>query len=107
MSTIDSLKAGQSIECTVTSAPRADAASKTIARLMRKDPAKARGLRRGQTLRARRNHRYIRGNRVWYAREKAAKIVRVVEGEAWSMTFTFDIASDLKSVEKYLNIQTG
>ena len=48
---------------------------------------------------------YIRGGRRWYAREHPAKVVRVVNGEAWNMTFTHDIKNDLKSVGSYLKIE--
>lgn len=106
-SKFDSLKAGQTITITIDAEPRNESATKTIARLMRRDPDNSRGLRRGQLLRSRRNHRYIRGNRDWVAREKAAKIVRVTKGESWTMPFTFDLKSDLESVGQYLSVKAG
>jgi len=101
---IDQLNAGDLITCTIAKAPRAEAPTKTIARLMRRDPATIKGLRRAQKLRRDRMHAYTRGGRTWYSREKAAKIVRVDVGNTWTMPFTHDIAPDLKSVESYLTL---
>ena len=102
---IDSLTAGQTVKCTVTKLPKAEGAKKTIARLMRRDPANLRGLRRAQELRSKRMNRYIRGHRLRTSRENASRVVRVFPGENWSMPFTFDIAPDLKSVSDYLSIE--
>lgn len=101
---IDQLNAGQRITCTIAKAPKAEAANKTIARLMRRDPDNAKALRRGQKLRRDRMHAYTRGGRTWYDREKSSKVVLVREGQQWTMTFTHDIAPDLKSVESYLEL---
>ncbi len=102
---VSSLAAGQTVRCTVLREPRAEGAVKTIERLMRRDPAAVRGLRRAQELRERRKNRYVRGNRWWVAREKPARIVRVAPGKTWTMPFTFDIAPDLSSVADYLSIE--
>ena len=96
---------GQQIRCTITKAPRAEAARKTIARLMRQDPENNKGLRIGQRRRKKTNNPYIRGNRMWVARVKAAKVVRVVNDETWTMTYTPLLAPDIASVESYLDIK--
>jgi len=98
-------QAGEQIRCIITSVPRAKAETETIARLMRRDPTAVRALRRAQRMRRQRMISYIRGGRRWYAREHPAKVVRVVNGEAWNMTFTHDIKNDLKSVVSYLKIE--
>lgn len=100
-----SFKPGQSIKCTIKTAPRAAAPTKTISRLMRRDPAISKGLRRGQELRRRRMHAYIRGGRMWYDREKAARIARVAPGNSWIMPWTPDLAADLDAVGQYLTIE--
>lgn len=101
---LDNVKAGDVIRCTVSTAPRAKAPGDTIARLMRRDPTNIRALRRAQMLRARRMHRYIRGNRLYTSREKPARVVRVVPGATWQMTFTPDIDADIRSVAAYLTV---
>lgn len=102
---IDAVAAGETVLCTVTATPRAKGPRDTIARLMRRDPANARALRRAQELRGKRMHRYIRGNRLWTSREPAARVVRVREGQTWEMRFTPDIAPDLRSVAQYVSIK--
>ena len=102
---IDTLNAGETVRCTVTKEPRAKAKIFTIERLMRRDPDNARGLSRAQKLRGKRMKVYTRGGRLWHAREKAARVVLVRAGECWSMTYTLDIASDLRSIEPYITIE--
>lgn len=104
---IDTLSAGAVLTCTIRSEPRAAAATKTIERLMRRDPAAKRGLKRAQKLRADRVNAYTRGGRMWYARERPARVVRAVKGQQWSMVFTHDIAPDLRSVAKYLDLKVA
>jgi hypothetical protein len=103
--TIDTLKPGQSIRCTIAKTPRAKAPRETIARLMRLDPENAKGLRHAQVLRSRRMNAYIRGNRLWHSREKAARVVRVANGESWNLAYTPILGADLKSVAAYLTIE--
>ena len=102
---ITSLNAGDTIACTINKVPNNKAARDTICRLMRRDPEVKRGLKRAQKLRADRMNVYVRGNRWWSSREKAAQIVRCEQGNAWSFTYTPDIAADLASVEPYLGIE--
>lgn len=104
---IDTLTAGQPVRCTIEKVPASKGGRDTICRLMRRDPDIKRGLTRAQKLRGDRLHVYIRGNRRWSSREKAARIARCVEGNTWTMPFTHDIAPDLASVEKYLKIENA
>ena len=102
---IDSNTVGQTLRCTVAKTPKAKAAKDTIARLMRLDPSNVKSLRRAQHLRARRMNTYIRGNRVWHSREKAARVVRVSNGQSWDLPMNPSLADDLKSVAAYLTIE--
>lgn len=102
---LDTLKAGQDIQCTIVKAPRTDNRVQTIARLMRRDVAIKRGLRKAQRLRRQNMLVYNRGNRDWTSRKRVGKIVRVVAGETWTMPYTPDIAADLRSVEAYLSFK--
>lgn len=104
---IDQFKPGQTLQCTVKRVPNAKGARDTIARLMRLDPDNARGLRAGQRLRKKTNNPYIRGNRMWVARVKAAKVVRVDEKASWTMPFYPVVAPDLQSVADYLDVQAS
>jgi hypothetical protein len=104
---IDTLKPGQSVRCTIVKAPRTEDRLQTILRLMRKDAGIRRGLRKAA--RRRRQHMviYNRGNRDWVKRERVGKIARVAAGESWTMLYTPDVATDLKSVEKYLQVSSA
>ncbi|MBS0192005.1 MAG: hypothetical protein U0573_04290 [Phycisphaerales bacterium] len=102
-----SFKAGQNVICTVTALPRATGAISTIERLMRRDPENRRALARAQTKRRQRMVVYNRGNRDWVSRETAARVVRVEKGAEWKMVYTLDLAPDIASVAKYLQMKAG
>lgn len=102
---LDSIKPGQDIVCTVTKEPRTDNPRQTIARLMRRDPANIKSLRKGQMRRRRITPVHQRGGRRWYVRQKVGKIVHPIEGATWTMTFTPDIAPDLRSVAAFIEIK--
>ncbi|MEM8756583.1 MAG: hypothetical protein AAGF47_02230 [Planctomycetota bacterium] len=96
---------GANLSLTISKVPNNKAARDTIARLMRQDPANIKALKRSQKAREEKNNFYIRGNRIWGARAKCGKIVRVAEGESWSMPFTPQLGRDLASVESFLDIK--
>lgn len=98
---------GTTLSLTVTKVPNNKGARDTIARLMRQDPANAKALKQSQKAREEKNNFYIRGNRIWGARATCGKIVRVAQGESWSMPFTPQIGRDLASVEQYLDVKQG
>lgn len=100
-------KPGQPVICTVSATPKATGAISTIERLMRRDPENRRALARAQTKRRQRINIYNRGNRMWVSRESAARVVRVVKGAEWKMTYTLDIEPDIKSVSRFLQIKAG
>lgn len=101
----DSLKPGQIIKCTLTSAPRASGNKTTLQRLMRLDPASVKSLRRAYRLRAQRMTTYNRGNRDWVKRETCAKIVTVGKGQSWTMPYSVNLLPDLKSIEKFIKVE--
>ena len=102
---IDTFNAGDTIKCTISKVPHNKAACDTITRMMRRDPDIKRNLARAQRMRRQRMNAYIRGGRMWYSREKAARIAVCEQGSNWSMRFTNDIAPDLSSVEQYLSLE--
>lgn len=98
-------KAGQPVLCTVEKLPRTEDDESTIMRLMRRDPANRRALRRAQTVRRQRMNVYNRGNRDWVSREHPALVVRAIPGETWTMLFTMDAIVDLNAVERYISVK--
>lgn len=103
----DSIKPGSTITCTITKAPRGAGRISTLERLMRRDPAAIKALRKGQKRRLQNLNVYNRGNRDWTSRVPCAKVVRVAEGESWSMTFTPDLVPDFNSVAEYVNVKAS
>lgn len=95
---------GSTIRCTVNTVPVAKGPYETLERLMRRDPSAAKALRRSQKVRRQTTTTKGRGGRVWVQRQQCSKIVKVKSGQTWSMTYTPDIAPDLRSVESYLSI---
>jgi hypothetical protein len=102
---IDSLKAGQSIRCTISKVPHSAGGVKTLERLMRLDPKTKRGLRKAHKLRMQGLVVYNRGNRDWTKRETCGKIVRVAPGQAWTMCYTHDLGDELRSVEDCVSVE--
>ena len=103
----DTFKPGQTITCTVTKQPRTDDQQSTIERLMRRNPEAAKGLRKSQRARRQGMVVYNRGNRDWYKREECSKIVRVMQGQSWTMPFTLDLAKDIESVSGFISLKAS
>lgn len=100
-----SFKPGSTLRMTITKAPRARAARKTVERLMWRDPVVAKGLRKSHKVRQRTTVVYNRGNRDWVQRQECARIVNVAKGETWTMVYHLDLAGDIASVAPYLKIE--
>lgn len=98
---------GQTIRCTITSEPAVKDRTDTIARLMRRDPAINRSLRKGQKLREQNMIIYNRGNRDWYKRATCGKVAIVKTGNSWTMPYTPDLARDMASVAQHLKIEAA
>jgi len=101
---LDNVEPGQTIRCTVTRDVNREADAKTIARLMRQDPANKRRLKKAQENRMRNLVVRSRGKRPWAVRQRASKAVRAAKGEAWEMLYIPQLAGDLRAVERYLDI---
>ena len=101
---LDKLKPGQTIRCTITAAPRTEAGIDTIERLMRQEPGIKRGLRRAQRRRRQDMIVYNRGNRDWYKRETCGRLVKAAKGASWTMQYSHQIAPELRSLAKYVQV---
>lgn len=97
--------AGQTVRCTITSEPSVKDREDTIARLMRRDPAINRSLRKGQKRRDQNMVIYNRGNRDWYKRATCGKVAIVKAGNSWTMPWTPDLAADFASVGQHLKVE--
>lgn len=96
---------GQTLRCTIERVPLTEDDRQTILRLMRKDPAIAKRLRRSQMMRRRHMVVYNRGNRDWYKRERVGKVAHVLKGAQWFFTYNHDLGRDMQVVRDYLKIE--
>jgi hypothetical protein len=98
-------KSGQTLRCTIERVPKTEDDQQTILRLMRKDPAVSKRLRRSQMMRRRHMIVYNRGNRDWYKRETVGKVATMKQGAQWSFTYNHDLGRDMDVVKGYLKIE--
>ncbi|MEK6703056.1 MAG: hypothetical protein AABZ53_12385 [Planctomycetota bacterium] len=101
---LDTIKPGQNVVCTLTKVPLSAGDQKTVERLMRSDMGHKKSLRRAQHLRWQRLLVYNRGNRDWVSREKCAQVVQLTPGAKWTLPFSLDMVPDLKKVAKYVTL---
>ena len=95
---------GQDTTFTITSVPQRPADRKTLTRLMQMEPSVKKGLRAlAKKRRQHDNRTYIRAGVEWTDRKKATKIVRVAQGESFTVHVTPQIVNDLKSVERFIS----
>jgi len=102
---LDTLKAGDTIKCTVTKTIRVHSKRETVTRLMRFDPEIKRVLKKGQERRMRTLQVRSRGGRPFEMYEKATKIAVPVEGASWEMTWFPHIKHDVESVMDCIDIK--
>ncbi|MCR9216104.1 MAG: hypothetical protein NXI14_02765 [bacterium] len=102
---LDTLKAGDTIKCTVTKTIRVHTKRETVTRLMRFDPDIKRALKKGQERRMRDLHVRTRGGRPFEMYKKAAKVAVPVEGASWEMTYFPHIKHDIESVTDCISIE--
>lgn len=101
---LENAKPGDTIRLTLTAVPRSEKGRKTVARLMRLDADNKRALRRAQHRRVTDLVVRSRGGRPWEVRRSVSKVVRVVAGAEWSVSYSPAIVPDIRSVEKYLKV---
>ncbi len=93
---------GQTVSLSVIKVPSKVSHVKTLQRLMRMQPDIQRGLSRVAKARQGKNREQARGGRIWVARIRATKLVRVAPGETITLFVTPQIIPDLRSVSAYL-----
>ena len=102
---LDTLKAGDTIKCTVTKTIRVHSKRETVTRLMRFDPDIKRALKKGQERRMRDLHIRSRGGRPFEMYQRAAKVAVPVEGATWQMTYIPHIKGDIAAVSDCISIE--
>ena len=104
----DVITPGKTLTFTITSAPQRVPQQKTLARLMRMQPAIRRELKMvARRRRQRDNVPTRRSGRIWVNRAKATRLVRVEPGQSFTLTVTPQIVGDLQSVRGFLNAKAA
>lgn len=93
---------GSTVSLVVTKVPAKTSHVKTLERLLRMQPDIQSGLARVAKARQGKNREQQRGGRIWVARIRATKLVRVAPGAALTLFVTPQIVPDLRAVAAYL-----
>jgi len=103
---LDKIQLGDTIQVKIVKQPTNTAASKTLARVLCKDPAhhaeveRHREIRRTNTAKTTRGGRY----RIWESRMVKQHPVTGQRGEAGTIKATYDVMQDLRSVERFIEV---
>jgi hypothetical protein len=100
------VKPGSTVTIQIKAKPRSAAASKTLARVLRKDPSVATQKRRQKRLRPSLQQRR-RGGRWWSHRMRSTAGVAMDPGCRYSVRATVDVIRDLESVSRWVEVSGG
>ncbi len=102
------IEPGTTVTFVVTKTPPRSPQRKTLTRLMCQNVDRRRDLKKVQRRRRQKdNIATRRSGRVWVNRAKAVRTVHVLPGERFTITVTPQIVPDLRSVEKFLKVETA
>ncbi len=101
---LSDIQPGTPVTVKVVKQPTNAAASKTLARLLGKDPGHAAEQKRHAKVRKRAQWKSPRGGRwrVWESRLAKQRPVTGSAGESGTLTATYDVMNDLRSVERFV-----
>ena len=108
MSTTTELDPTGTYSFTITRTPQRTAQMKTLKRLMEMQPEIQKGLsglakRRAQTD----NDPRRRAGRIWVHRKRRTNLVKVAQGETFTLRMTPQILPDVRSVLQFLDTKSG
>lgn len=101
---LDNIQTGQKVHVKIARQPTNAAARKTLARLLANDPQIAAEERRRKDVRQANKHTRTRAGRPWIVRPVRKPSVRGHLGEAGTITASYDVIKDLKSVAKFIEV---
>ncbi len=103
---LDKIQLGDTIQVKVVKQPTNAAASKTLARVLCKDAAHAAEVERHREIRRTSTPKTTRGGRyrVWESRMIKQHPVAGNKGEQGTVTATYDVMQDLRSVERFIEV---
>ena len=98
-----SIKPGTKVTYKVIKMPAADSVRKTIFRLMRMETRVQKALDLLAKRRAKTDNKHNqRGGRTWISRKTASRVVVLKPGVSFTISYTNQLAPDIRSVQKYL-----
>lgn len=98
------LQPGKLVSVQIKSAPRSEAARKTLARLLRKDADVA----RRERARARKRPSWQtkrRGGRLWHHQMRSQPLATVSVGATYRLFASVDVIRDLQSVSRFVEVK--
>lgn len=104
---LDSIKPGSLVTVTVIKNPTNAAASKTLQRLLAKDPVQQKDARRLRRIRQQETRTHGRGGRVWHVRIPKPTRLQGRAGESGTFKATLDVLRDLRSVERFIEVKAA
>ncbi len=103
---LDKINLGDTITVKVTKTPTNAAGRKTLQRVLCKDPGHAAEVRRHRDVRDANTEKTTRGGRyrVWESRMVKQHPVAGEQGDQGTISASYDVMKDLKSVEKFIEV---
>jgi len=103
---LDKINPGDSVTVTVTKTPTNAAGRKTLERVLCKDPGHAAEVKRQRRIRDKNTPMSTRGGRwrIWEGRIVKQHPVTGQQGESGTVTATYDLLQDLRSVERFVEV---
>ncbi len=104
---LDSIKPGSTVKVKIVKNPTNAAATKTLQRILAKDPVQQKDTRRLRRIRQQETITHQRGGRQWDIHIPKPKRLLGRAGEAGTVTATLDVLRDLKSVERFVEVKAA
>ena len=104
---LDDIQVGQNIQVKVVKTPTNAAARKTIVRVLNKDPEAQQRAQTQRDIRDLHNKPTARGGREWISRIPVQPASKAETGETGTLRATYDVLRDLKSVERFVEVQAA
>jgi len=102
---LDSINPGSTITVKIVNEPTNDAASKTLARVLAKDPEHVRENKRIADVRRKNYSPSMRGGRLYGGRLVKQSATQGKLGETGTVLASIDVLRDLKSVERFIEVE--
>jgi hypothetical protein len=104
---LDTIKPGSTVTVKIVKNPTNEAATKTLQRLLGKDPQQKKDATRLRRIRQQETQVHQRGGRQWRVNMPKPKRLEGRAGESGTIKATTDVLRDLRSVERFVDVQAA